>query len=181
MEGRVWQALADSSRGPEISPGGRGVCVLCRRERTYRPYLQKDSSFSVIELVTPCEICSDLYHTGWLWLSPLSETLKTGFHSLIFLPSTRQQHHMIERREIENNLELRQKQYYIHIMMFKCVLFHNPAATGSLIWTGPVGRALTADRDGSESAVTLTQRAYYPQTHDNSCLVPAQRLGHSCT
>lgn len=109
MEGRVWQALADSSRGPEISPGGRGVCVLCRRERTYRPYLQKDSSFSVIELVTPCEICSDLYHTGWLWLSPLSETLKTGFHSLIFLPSTRQQHHMIERREIENNLELRQK------------------------------------------------------------------------
>lgn len=42
-------------------------------------------------------------------------------------------------------------------MMFKCVLFHNPAATGSLIWTGPVGRALTADRDGSESAVTLTQ------------------------
>lgn len=66
-------------------------------------------------------------------------------------------------------------------MMFKCVLFHNPAATGSLIWTGPVGRALTADRDGSESAVTLTQRAYYPQTHDNSCLVPAQRLGHSCT
>lgn len=33
-ERRAWQALADSSRGPQISPGGRGVCVLCHREHT---------------------------------------------------------------------------------------------------------------------------------------------------
>lgn len=47
--------MTSISRGPEISPGGRGICVLCRRERTF---LQKDSSFSAIEMVTPCAAIS---------------------------------------------------------------------------------------------------------------------------
>lgn len=63
--------------------------------------------------------------------------------------------------------------------MCVCVLSH-PWSHCIIDLDGPVGRALTAGRDGSESAISLTQRAYYPQTHDNSCLVPAQRLGRSC-
>lgn len=38
------------------------------------------------------------------------------------------------------------------MVTFKCVFFHIPGATGSLIWTAPVGRALTAAWKGSESA-----------------------------
>ncbi|CAB1456241.1 unnamed protein product [Pleuronectes platessa] len=46
---------------------------------------------------------------------------------------------------------------------------------------GPVGMVLAADRDTRESAISQTQPAHYPPAHHNSCLVPAQGLGCSCT
>lgn len=61
------------------------------------------------------------------------------------------------------------------------IFFFPPSCQSIIDLDGPVGMVLTADRNTREPAITQTQPAHYPRAHDNSCLVPAQGQGCSCT
>lgn len=62
-----------------------------------------------------------------------------------------------------------------------CVCFLYPSRQGFIDLHGPVGPVLTTDKATREPAISQPQPAHYPPAHDNSCLVPAQGLGCSCT
>lgn len=68
--------------------GGTWLCVRHTR-RAYRPDLKKPSSLAVIEQVA---LFKEGKRSITQDLSPLSEALKTGCQSLIFMPSMHHQH-----------------------------------------------------------------------------------------
>lgn len=65
--------------------------------------------------------------------------------------------------------------------VFSCVYFLSPSCQCIIDLYGPVGEVLTEDTDTREPAIRQTQPAHYPRAHDNSCLVPPQGQGCSCS
>lgn len=70
---------------------------------------------------------------------------------------------------------------YQIVGVFECVCSLYPSCQCVIDLDGPVGIVLTEDTDTREPAIRQTQPAHYPWAHDNSCLVPPQGQGCSCS